>query len=396
MSDRIAENSSVRKYPLNMLYFYLTEGCNLRCRHCWIAPKYQTEEKKYPALSVDRFQSIIKQAKPLGLSGVKLTGGEPLLHPEIRELIRIVKEENLGLTIETNGVLCTEEMVREIVSTKIDNRLPFVSVSLDGADPETNEWVRGVKGCFQAAIEGIKNLVAAGFRPQVIMTLMRRNKDQMEAIVRLAESLGAGSVKFNIMQPTARGEEMHHRGEALTIDEYVELGRWVENGLSSSTKLRLIYHHPTAFRPLGKMFGETGDGCSRCGIFGILGVLANGSYALCGIGETVPELVFGHVDTLPLADVWNNHPILIEIREGLPNRLEGICGDCLMKSLCLGSCIAQNYYSSKNLMAPFWYCEEAREKGLFPETRLKAKPIPPLPHLLNGSKGGCWVKSQGS
>jgi len=47
-----------------------------------------------------------------------------------------------------------------------------------------------------------------------------------------------------------------------------------------------------------------------------------------------------------------------------------VCRDCILKATCLGSCIAQNYYRSGELWAPFWYCELAKERGLFPETRL--------------------------
>jgi SynChlorMet cassette radical SAM/SPASM protein ScmF len=205
------------------------------------------------------------------------------------------------------------------------------------------------------------------------MTIMRHNKNQMEPVVRLAESLGVASVKLNIVQPTARGERMHDSGEALTIEELVDLGRWVETTFSDSTPLPLYFSHPMAFRPLGKMFGENGDGCSVCGISGILGVLADGSYALCGIGETVPDLVFGHAAPNSLKHVWDNTPVLLEIREGLPRRLEGICGDCLMNEICLGSCIAQNYYTSKSIWAPFWFCQEAQKLGLFPDTRIPPK-----------------------
>jgi len=366
MSKNETEVTKERKYSLNQIYFYLTEGCNLACRHCWIAPKYQTGDHKYPTLDLELFRSILKQAKPLELSSVKLTGGEPLLHPQISEILELIRDEDLRLIIETNGVLCTPELAQEIATCKN----PFVSVSLDGADAETHEWMRGVTGCFEASLNGIRNLVGAGFKPQIIMSIMRRNKNQMEAVVRLAESLGAGSVKFNIVQPTARGEKMHEQGETLTIEELVELGQWVENTISASTGLRLIYSHPIAFRPLGKMFSNNGDGCGVCGIFGILGVLANGSYALCGIGETVPEFVFGHAGRDRLEDVWENNSVLQEIRDGLPERLEGICCDCLMKNRCLGNCIALNYYRSKSLWAPFWFCEEANAKGLFPETRV--------------------------
>ncbi|MEQ8168448.1 MAG: SynChlorMet cassette radical SAM/SPASM protein ScmF [Candidatus Eremiobacterota bacterium] len=359
-TEEIKEEKKVP--PLNQIYFYLTKGCNLRCRHCWIEPVGKAQPVE---LDFELFKSVIEQAKPLGLSGVKLTGGEPLFHKRIKDIIEYIKKEELRLTVETNGVLCTEELAQLMRECKN----PFVSVSLDGIDAETHEWVRGVKGAFNGAIEGIKNLVKAGFRPQIIMTLMKKNKEQIEPLVRLAESLGAGSVKFNLMQPTGRGEEMHKDGEALTIEELVEIGRWVETELSDKAKIRLHYSHPHAFRPLGKMFGDTGDGCGTCGIFGILGVLADGSYALCGIGETVPELVFGYIGKDLLREVWEKNKYLNEIREGLPQKLEGICGDCLMKGMCLGYCIAQNYYRHKSFWSPCWYCDTAKEAGLFPDSR---------------------------
>ena len=210
-------------YPLTDLYFYLTQGCNLRCRHCWIAPRFQADGLVAPALELDLFRSIIAQAKPLGLSTVKLTGGEPLIHPDIREILEHIAKEDLRLVVETNGISCTPELVDLVKACT----MPFVSVSIDGANAKTHEWIRGIPGCFEAALAGIRNLVAAGVACQIIMTVMRPNRDQMEAVVRMAESLGVGSVKFNIVQPTARGRTMHQAGETLTIEELIDLGKRV-------------------------------------------------------------------------------------------------------------------------------------------------------------------------
>lgn len=370
MEENKKEAVEPRSYPLNQIYMYLTEGCNLRCRHCWISPTYQAGDPIHSSLDLHLFRSTIEQARPMGLSGIKLTGGEPLLHPRIDHLLEFLRAKELSLSVETNGVPCTAVLAREISRCKD----PFVSVSLDAAEPEIHEWVRGVKGCFDGALAGIRNLVSAGVRPQLIMTLMRRNREQMEPFVRLAESLGAASVKFNIVQPTARGRQMHKAGETLTIKELVVLGRWVETVLCKTTELPLFYGHPAAFRPLGKILGEKGDGCAVCGILGIIGILADGSYALCGIGQTVPQLVFGHAARDRLEEVWRNSAVLREIRDGLPRRLAGICGRCIMIDHCLGSCMAQNYYSNGTFWAPYWYCDRAHEEDLFPETRIRPKP----------------------
>lgn len=358
-------------YQLEQIYFYLTEGCNLACRHCWLSPKLENENVIHPSLSIELFKSVLEQAMPLVLKAVKLTGGEPLLHSEISDLLKIVKDRDISLFIETNGVLCTPALAEEIAFGK----KAFVSVSLDGANAETHEWVRGINGCFEATLEGIRNLVKAGIKPQIILTIMEHNKTQLEALVRLAESLGAESVKFNLVQPTGRGEKMNEAGETLSMEELLALGQWVFNDLSGSTKLKLHYDLPPAFRKMSKMFGEKGDGCATCGILKIIGVLANGDYALCGIGTHIPEFVFGNAMPDRLEEIWKNSPIFKELREGIPSRFEGVCGICHMKRFCSASCIAQNYYRSKSLWAPFWFCDEAYNKGIFPRTRISQQPI---------------------
>ncbi len=363
---------------INTLYFYLTEGCNLACRHCWLGPKFDAKGTKYPTLSLDVFETAIREAKPLGLSGVKLTGGEPLLHPQFTRFLEIIRRENLKLTIETNGLLCTPEIAAEIA--KSPNR--FVSVSIDGTDASTHEWVRGVPGAFEASCQAVRNLAATGSKPQVIFTVMRINAAQVDNVVKMAEDLGAASLKFNVVQPTARGETLHDTQETLSIAELIALGRHVEEDLAPHSKLKIVFHYPHAFKALHRI--STGDGCTGCGILGILGVIASGHYALCGIGEQIPELIFGKVGVDQLETVWHDNPILKELREGLPHKLEGICSRCLMKARCLGSCVAQNYYSKGSIWAPFWFCEKAEKEGLFPVSRLIPKPAP-TPLIATGN-----------
>jgi SynChlorMet cassette radical SAM/SPASM protein ScmF len=356
------------RYPLGELYFYLTADCNLRCRHCWIKPEYLAASTSSSCLAPALFSKILEQAVLLGLNRVKFTGGEPLFHPRILDLVDAVRDRGLRLTVETNGTLCSQEIADKIASVKN----AFVSVSLDAADFEIHEWIRGKKGCFAETLTGIVNLVRAGIHPQIIMTVMKRNQGEMEEVVRLAESLGAGSVKFNVLQPTARGKQMFAEGQALDIAVLFSLGKWAEKDLSKTTSLPLYFDQPPAFRSLDSMFNaHNGLGCHTCGIFSILGVLASGHYALCGIGETVPELIFGDAARNSLRDVWENSPVLNDIRTGLPAKLKGICSECLLKNICLGSCIAQNYYNRHDLWAPHWYCEEARLRGLFPISRLQ-------------------------
>src|SRR5512137_2641649 len=160
------------------------------------------------------------------------------------------------------------------------------------------------------------------------MSVVRRNAGQMEALVRLAESLGAGAVQFNLVRPMGRGEKMQEAGETLTINELVARGEWVETELSRKARLPVCITHPLAFRPFDRVFGAGGTGTGGCGILNLMGILADGSYALCGIGAVEPDLVLGHAERDSLLEVWRDNPMRREIREGIPGRFRGICGEC--------------------------------------------------------------------
>ena len=350
---------------LNTFYAYLTSGCNLACQHCWLSPAYQPDGGTGGHLDYDLFAQAIEEGLPLGLRSVKLTGGEPLLHPDFVRIIDLLQQKQLGLTIETNGTLLSRELAGYL---KAHSTLGHISVSLDGASAETHDPFRGVKGSFEKAVQGMRYLVEAGFRPQVIMSLHAGNVEEIEALVRLAESLGAGSVKFNLIQPTGRGERMTERGKVLGIERLVELGRWVEYDLQKQTNLSLHYSWPMAFHSLKYL---THNGSDTCGIFGILGLLASGQYAMCGIGVQIPELSYGQIGQDPLAEVWCSHPMLVALRQSLPVKLEGVCAGCLFQARCLGSCVAENYHQSGRLTAAYWFCEQAEEAGVFPVARLR-------------------------
>ena len=101
----------------------------------------------------------------------------------------------------------------------------------------------------------------------------------------------------------------------------------------------------------------------------VLGIIGSGEMALCGIGQTVPDLCFGTLGKDNLKDIWINHPRLKEIREGLTGKFPGICGDCIHSSQCFMNCIAQNYVENGELISPDSMCIETEKRGLFPNSR---------------------------
>jgi SynChlorMet cassette radical SAM/SPASM protein ScmF len=351
--------------PLNSFYFYLTSGCNLACKHCWISPTFQPQGTTGGHLDYQLFELAIEEGLPLGLSHVKLTGGEPLLHPDFVRMVDFLYQKSLGLTIETNGTLLTHDLARFLWNR---SRSGFISVSLDGSGAVTHDRFRGVSGSFEKACEAVAYLAEVGFKPQVIMTIHSENVTEIESLVRLAEKLGAGSVKIGIAHSVGRGSIMADRGKLLELRNLIELGKWIENYLQESVTIPVYYSWPMAFYNLKNLRTTT---AGTCNILGILGVLSTGHLSMCGIGEQEPELCYGLLGQDRIADIWLSHPMLRNLRNNMPQGLEGICGDCLFRDRCLGNCVAQCFHDSKSLTTPYWFCQMADEAELFPETRRK-------------------------
>ena len=343
---------------------YLTAGCNLACRHCWITPTYQPGGGSGGHLSLQLLERAILEAKPLGLRSCKLTGGEPSLHPEFHELGALLHRHGISYWAESNGVLIGAAEATMLRRTG----LSFISVSLDGASAATHDYQRAVPGAYDAALRGIACLVAEGYQPQIIFTLTKDNAHELFDVFPLAARLGCGSVKVNLLEPTGRGQVMTAANRGFSARELIDIGHRVEE-VEGDLPIKVHYSWPPAFWSIKRLL--RGDP-ETCGVHGILGILADGTLAMCGVGRHVEELAYGRIGECDLADVWLNHPKLRDLRAVKPTDIEGVCGQCLHAARCFGACRASVYNAERSLRAPFKLCQDAFEAGLFPATRLRS------------------------
>lgn len=349
--------------PLTTYYLYLTAGCNLACRHCWITPTFQNKGGSGGHIELDVLEQALVEGKPLGLRSCKLTGGEPSLHPAFHAFCETLHRHGVGYWMESNAVLIGAAEAAMLWRTG----LRFCSVSVDGASAETHDHQRAVPGAFAKTLEGIRHLADRGVHVQAIFTLTRDNRHELFDAIRLAPRLGCRSIKINLLEPTGRGQLMtlHERG--LTTRELLELGQRC-TALEAEAGIPVHYSWPPAFWSLRRLLrGDAGT----CGVHGILGLLPDGTLAMCGIGRHVGELIYGKIGETPLAEVWAEHPRLRELRALRPSDLEGVCGRCIHAASCFGACRANTYNATHSLRAPYKLCEDAYQMGLFPPTRLR-------------------------
>lgn len=354
---------------LRAFYLYLTGGCNLMCRHCWITPRFvNNRPDPQECIDPELLFAVVREAKTLGLVSAKLTGGEPLLHPRFRDIVAGLTALDIGMNMETNGTLLTPGLAQWL---KNDTKVGFISVSLDDDDAASHDDFRGISGSFAAAVRGLDYLALAGYgNTQVIMSLHKGNMDKIEGVVALAAAHGAASVKFNPVIGNGRGRQMALRRETLDIPELLEIEQYIYGKLKERAAIkRLILDLPPAIRSF-RVLMETGGVTGDCGVEGILGILGSGEIAMCGIGQTVPSLVYGRLGD-SIADIWLNHPRLLKLRQELGNRSHypGICGDCILARSCRTGCVAANYREGTDMVWPGKQCEEAAAQGLFPASR---------------------------
>ena len=357
--------------PLRSFYLYLSASCNLRCRHCWITPEY-SGNKPQPGQTIDleALRRGIAEGKTLGLTSAKLTGGEPMLHPRFMDIVDMLSKEGISLNMETNGTLLIPENARYL---KEHTNVGFISVSIDSPVPKEHDAFRGVKGAFKKVVYGLDCLVGAGYtNAQVIMSVHRGNRHQIADLVQLAADHKAASVKLNPVTHTGRGIAMHERGESLDYDGNLELMRYVNEELRQNAPIPIVLSTPPALTPFTEIWRTKGKS-NDCGVIGILGILGTGQIALCGIGQTIPELVYGTLGKDSIREIWINHPLIRNLRYDLEQHHDypGICGACIHARSCRTGCVAHNYTHGGKLVAPNWLCEEAHQRNEFPQSRLR-------------------------
>jgi SynChlorMet cassette radical SAM/SPASM protein ScmF len=354
-------------YSLATVYLYF-QYCNLKCRHCWINPPYSEEiTVKENEIGLKELISALEECRALGMRSIKLTGGEPFTRSDIFEFLDYLKLNKINITMETNGTLIGEKEAEALKQAGASH----VAVSLDGPTAQIHESLRGVVGSFEKALNGIKHLKNQGLNIQVIISLWRQNKEHIKSTIVLANALGVNSVKINPINNISRADKMMQDKETLGVKEIIGFSHSLKEELKREPAMNVIFDIPPAFSPIVNMRLEN---LSTCGILGILGILGDGRISICGIGSTTETLCLGRAGKDKIKEIWENHPVLKEIREGVPEKMQGICASCIFKNYCLGKCRAEAYYTSGSLLAPLSFCQVAYEEGLFPASRIMEPP----------------------
>ena len=333
-TDRLAE-----------LWLHVNDFCNLACAHCLVSSGPDQSQGLPTASLLD----AIDQGVALGVERFFFTGGEPLARPDALELSRrIVAEHERELVILTNGTLFRGERLDGLTALAGD-RLR-VQISLDGASAETNDPIRGA-GTFERIAEGIRTAVAAGLRPSVTMVLLQRTLGDVDALVRLAASLGVRNV--HLLWPHRRGRVLN--GPFANLPGADAILAAVRGARAVARELGVTIDNVEEFRL--RMDGRAGvkNDLSGAG-WNSLCVYTDGCVYPSASMAGVRELRCGDLQAVSLEQIWTDGAVCRDMRAATVER-KPQCKTCTLKFLCGGGDIEHGYWASQSFVGHDPYCD---------------------------------------
>ena len=218
----------------------VTNRCNRDCSYCYNAWK---ADSNYPhdELPADRLVGLVGRAmEASGLTSVQISGGEPLLRPEVFDIIEGIRSFGADVSLVTDGGLIDEAVVSEL--RRLDIRP--VQPTILAADREVHNAIKGADG-FDATIAGIGRLVQARIPVAVAFVCTRQNYDHFESVIELCFALGVKTIAFNRLCLTGEGGKRHDEiaPTADMIASCLDKAEWANTSLGMNVSVAISLPH---------------------------------------------------------------------------------------------------------------------------------------------------------
>ena len=343
------------------LTWELTYACNLACIHC-----LSSSGRRDPGeLSTAEAKVVVDELAKLQVFYVNIGGGEPTIRPDFFEIIDYCVASGVGVKFSTNGSRIDEAAAQRLAgSSYVD-----IQISLDGANRETNDAVRG-DGSWDMAIRAMDNLKAANFGQfKISVVITRHNVSQLDDFEALAATYGA-ELRLTRLRPAGRGADTWDQLHPTNAQQR-ELYNWVisrPNVLTGDS-----FFHLSAL-------GESLPGLNLCGAGRIVCLIDPvGEVYACPF-VIHDEFRAGSVrDDGGFAKVWKQSDLFLSLRE--PSS-PGACGSCGSYDACQGGCMAAKFFTGLPLDGPDPECVwgNADEELARIAAAAEIKPVPSPDH----------------
>jgi len=317
--------------------------CNLRCVHCYS----QSRNTDYSGeLSHEEGLRLIDDLAGFGAPVMLFSGGEPLMRPDIFELIEHAAGRNMRAVVSTNGTLITPEVASKLK----DAGLSYVGISLDGLE-ETNDLFRGMEGAFEQALTGVRNCLERGVKVGLRFTMTRANVGDVGGILDLIEKEGIPRVCFYHLVYTGRGSKlitnsrMSHEETRSTVDMIMSRARAMHD-VGNAVEVLTVDNHTDGPYLYLRLLAEESERAE--GVMTLL-KMNGGNSSGTGIGcvswdgSVHPDQFwrhysFGNVKERPFSEIWTDtsDELLGKLRDR-KKYIRGRCADCKWLDICNGN-----------------------------------------------------------
>jgi len=370
--------------PPYLVALNLTRRCNLACAHCYLdagtrrgggADELTTSESK----------SIIDQIAALG-DGIMvvLTGGEPLLRPDIIDLAAHASALGLMVVMGTNGTLLDDKRVAALKRAGV----AAAGISLDSLDPAYHNVFRGQRKAWERTMAGIDACRRAGLMFQIHFSVTDDNAHELDEMIDFARAAGASVLNLFFLVCTGRGERVTNISNEVYERVLMRVAEAARDEGELLVRARCAPHFKRIAMQMDPPLPITlADGYEAGGC------LAGTRY--CRVtpeGEITPcpymEVSAGSLRARGFAEIWRDAPVLARLRAP---KLEGRCGACAYAKLC-GGCRARPLARDGNLMGEDFLCGyEPRDDAVIepmpatgrglrwtPEAEARLRRVPPF------------------
>lgn len=346
---------SRRNPPGPVLIWNLVRRCNLTCKHCYSI----SADKDFPGeLSTEEVLRVMDDLKTARVPVIILSGGEPLLRPDLFAIARRAKELGFYLGLSSNGTLMNDRIVAAIADTGFD----YVGISLDGLGATHDRFRRRV-GAYDAALSGLRMCRAAGVKVGIRFTLTQENAQDFPAMLDLMQAESIDKFYLSHLNYAGRGNK-NRRDDArfrttrqvmdLLFDrcwQHVQSGRPKEfvTGNNDADGVYLLYwvakRFPERCEHIRQKLVQWGGNSSGVNVANI-----------DNLGDVHPDTMWwnyplGNVRQRPFGEIWadTSDPLMAGLKQH-PRPLKGRCAACIHVDICNGNTRVRSWQTTGD----FW------------------------------------------
>ncbi len=331
-----------RDPPGPVVIWNLIRRCNLTCKHCY---SISADKDFAGELSTEEVFGVMKDLKSFRVPVLILSGGEPLLRPDIFDIAIRAKEMGFYTALSSNGTLIDDAIADRIAEIGFD----YVGISIDGID-STHDRFRARQGAFAESMGGIRRCVARGVKVGLRFTMTMDNAAELPQVVELMEREGVIKFYFSHLNYAGRGNKNRLDDATLQVTRnsmdflfdtawaHAEAGREREfvtgnNDADGPYFLSWVKrHHPAKAEHIAAKLVQWGGNASGINVANI-----------DNLGDVHPDTMWwhhklGNVRNRPFSAIWpdTSDPLMAGLKTR-PRPVEGRCAACAYLAMCNGN-----------------------------------------------------------